>query len=123
MTGYRGHKVLNLIDSAAYTTTQTSADKRADGYRGVRVFLDVTSNTSGELTMKIQGKTPQGDYIDLLEDAQVTTATNSELILYPGIAVTANVSASTVLTRIWRVVVTAADSGAATYSVKAELLP
>lgn len=105
----------------------TSPDYTNAGYRGVKVYFDVTADpASASLTLTIQGKDPtSGDYHTLLASAAVTGTTTGPNVyqLFPGAPATNNVSANTQLPRIWRVIVVGADTDSMTYSISADLLP
>lgn len=106
-----------ILASASRTTTQTSGDFTNDHCRGVKVIVDITSAGTGSITPKIQGKSASGVYYDLLTSAALTSAATTVLTVYPGATASANVSASDVLPRTWRVVVTANNANAMTYTV------
>lgn len=113
-----------ILASAAQTLTQTSPDYPNGYFRGVKVVLDMTVVGTGSVTVTIQGKDKtSGKYYTLLAGAAVITNVTNVYTVYPGIAVTTNVSANDVLPDIWRVVVTANNANSATYSVGASLLP
>lgn len=107
-----------LFASAAVTTTQNSQDMANDTYSGVHVVIDVTVFGAGTLTPKIQGKDPtSGKYYDILTGAAINATGTTVLKIFPGMAVSANVSASESLPRTWRVVLTKSDASSWTYSV------
>jgi hypothetical protein len=108
-----------LLPSLARTTSPTIADRTNDHCKGVVVCVSVTSAGTGSITAKIQGKSATGLYYDILSSAAITTNSTNTLTVYPGITATSNVSASDVLPRTWRVVVTANNSNSVTYSVDA----
>ncbi len=111
---------ISLVPSAAYTTTQTSADQTNQRCRGVVVVLDMTAVGTGSVTLTIQGKDPvSGKYYTLLAGAAVTTNSTNVYRVYPGLAAAANATANDVLPKTWRVVVTANNANSATYSVGA----
>lgn len=116
-----------VFASAAQTTTQTQPDQDnavLGGYQGIAVVLDVTVPGTGSVTLSIQGKDPaSGKYYTLLAGAAVTTATTNLYTVHPLVANVANVSASALLPRKFRVLVTANNANAMTYSVGATLLP
>lgn len=112
-----------IFASAAHTTTQTSADQTNYNARGVVVVLDMTVVGTGSVTLEIDGKDPvSGKYYAILTGATVTSNSTNVYTVYPSNTVTANVSASTVLPRTWRVKVTANNANSATYSVGAMLV-
>ncbi len=114
---------ITLLASAARTTTQTVADQTNYNARGIVVVLDMTVVGTGSVTLEIDAKDPvSGKYYAVLTGAAVTTNSTNVYTVYPGNTVTANVSASTVLPRTWRVKVTANNANSATYSVGAMLI-
>ena len=114
---------ITLLASAARTTTQTVADQTNYNARGIIVVLDMTVVGTGSVTLEIDAKDPvSGKYYAVLTGAAVTTNSTNVYTVYPGNTVTANVSASTVLPRTWRVKVTANNANSATYSVGAMLI-
>lgn len=105
------------------TTTQTGADQVNAGGRGVRVILDMTAPGTGSVTLSIQGKDPaSGKYYNLLTGAAVTTVSTNVYDLYPGIAAVANQAVGLTLPRIWRIVVTANNANATSYTVGGTVL-
>lgn len=97
----------------------SSVYENASG-RGVRLFLKVTavSGTSPTLDVKIQGKDPaSGDYFDISGASfaqQTGTGSVLSLIVYPGVAETANESVSDFVARTWKVVSTVGGSNTPT---------
>lgn len=111
---------LNFIplDLQARTETLASPDQDNTRWRGVRLYLGITAaaGTSPTLDVKVQTKDPAtGAYIDLAGGAfaQKTGTGEADLVIYPGVAETANVSVSDILARIWRVLATIAGTTAA----------
>jgi len=114
---------ITVLASAARTTTQTQADQTNYNHRGIMAVLDMTTVGTGSVTLEIDAKDPvSGKYIALLTGAAVVSNSTNIYTVYPGNTVTANVSASTVLPRTWRIKVTANNANSATYSVGAMLL-
>ncbi len=112
-----------LMPSAAYTTTQTSADQTNPNARGVVVVLDMTIVGTGSVTLTIKGKDPvSGKYYTILAGVAVTTNSTNIYRVYPGLTAAANATASDVMPRTWQVVVTANNANSATYSVGAMLI-
>lgn len=107
---------VTVFASAARTATANSnAETTPDGYKGVVLVLDITaaSGTSPTLDVKIQRYDHAGaKWVDLVGGAfaQKTTTGTSDLTIYPGIAETANVSVSDVLSETWRAVATIAGT-------------
>ena len=111
------------ITATGVTTTQTGADQTNYNGRGVIVVLDMTNVGTGSVTIAIQGKdSVSGKYYTLLTGAAVATNSTNVYTVYPGVTVAANVSASAPLPRTWRVVVTANNANATTYTVGASVL-
>jgi hypothetical protein len=115
---------VTVLASLARTTTQTQADQANVGGRGIVVVLDMTAVGTGSVTLTIQGKDPaSGKYYTLLAGAAVTTNSTNVYRVYPGLTAAANATASDVLPRTWRVLVTANNANSAVYSVGAVVLP
>ena len=124
MTMMPAKRRITILPSASRTTTQTTGDRSHPYHRGVRVTLITTTIGSGNITLTIQAKDPTaGTYSTLLAGAAVSTDTTNTYTVFPGSAVSANVSANNYLPRVWRVLVTANNANAAVYTVYADLLP
>ena len=107
-----------LAIPAGATTTQTSPDLTNNDARGVTVFVSSTVIGTGSITVTIQGKDrASGLYYTLLAGAAIITNTVNRYTVYPGGTVAANVSASDSLPELWRILVTANNANAATYTV------
>jgi hypothetical protein len=112
-----------LITAAGVTTTQTGTDQVNYGGRGVVVVFDMTVVGTGSVTLSIQGKdVASGKYYTILAGVAVVTNITSVYTIYPGAAVTANVSSNSPLPRTWRVLATANNANAATYTVGASVI-
>lgn len=103
-----------VFSSAARTATANSSPltvPEGNGIKGVWLVLDVTaaSGTSPTLDVSIQRYDPVSEQFVNVTGAsfaqQTATGTN-ELVIYPGVGETANVSVSDVLTSVWRAVAT-----------------
>ena len=122
-------KQITIAPSAARAATAslTSSTYTNPGYKGIKVYLDVTLDpASASITLTLQGKDPlSGDWHTLLASAAVTSVTTGPNVytIFPGAPVTSNVSANTFLPRVWRVIVVGADTDSMTYSISADLLP
>lgn len=114
---------ISLVASAAYTTTQTTADQTNYTARGVIVVLDMTNVGAGpSVTLEIDGKDPvSGKYYAILTGAAVTTVSTNIYRVYPGLTASANATANDVLPHTWRVKVVANNANSGTYSVGAIL--
>lgn len=106
-----------------------STAQASGGARGIRLYLDITAETgTATLDVKLQGRDSagSGDWFDVpgATFAQKSATGSDDLVIYPGIAETANESVSDVLPSWWRVVGTVGASTAdtLTFSVGADLL-
>lgn len=107
-----------LITAAGVTTAQSSGDQTNHNGRGVVVVLDMTTVGTGSVTLIIEGKdTTSGKYYTLLSGVAVATNVTNTYTVYPGITATANVSASNILPRVWRVRVSVNNANPTTYTV------
>lgn len=112
-----------LITATGATTTQTGADQTNFNGRGLKVVLDMTTVGTGSVTLTIQGKdATSGKYYTLLAGAAVVTISTNVYEVYPGVAVAANVSANATLPRTWRVIATANNANATTYTIGASVI-
>lgn len=100
-----------LASGAQVVGTVASGDQVNNNGRGLVVMINITNINGGTYTVTIQGKDPvSGGYYTLLVSAALAANALTTLTVYPGVAVTANVSASAPLPRIWRVSVTVATA-------------
>lgn len=119
------HQV-EVFASAQRTASANSADQISNGARGVHLVLDITAHVSGTLDVKLQRKDPaSGKYVDIpgASFPQQSGTGTVELTVYPGIAETANVSVSDVLSEVWRAVATLATSPDMTFSLAGSYIP
>ena len=89
--------------------------------KGVRVFLDITAETgTATLDVKLQSLDPvSATYFDIPGaslDQKSATSGDDTLILYPGIAETANESVSDVLPLNWRAVATVGTGASSSFT-------
>lgn len=90
--------------SAAAAGTTNSSDQTNYNGRGVQIVVDITAATAMTLTVNIQGKdAASGKYYTILASAAFAATGTNQLTVYPGAAVTANVSINQPLPRVWRV--------------------
>lgn len=115
----------DMLASAARTTTQTSVDLDSFGCRGILIALDMTNATAlPSVSLSIKGKDKtSGKYYALLAGAAVTTVSTNAYVVYPGVAVSANVAVSNVIPDTFQIVVTANNANSGTYSVGYSLVP
>ena len=128
--GTNFNKELILFASAALTDTgspHSSADFDNDAWPGVLLSLDITAASgTPTLDIKLQSKDPaSGKYNDIpgAAFAQKTTTGQDTLVLYPGVAETANASVSDVLSPVFKAVATIAGTTPSfTFSLGASLI-
>lgn len=118
----RGTIAAALLASASRTTTQTGADITNYNHRGIKVIVDMTVVGTGSVTVAIQGKSAVGTYYPILTGAAVTTNVTNVYTVFPGATAAANSVANDALPRTFRIVITANNANAATYSVDYELI-
>jgi len=108
--------------AVANTSVIASNDQANGSWRGAMFAVAVSNFVSGTVTVTVQAKDPvSGNYVTLLASAALAANGTTLLTIYPGIAVSANVSANTVLPATWRVTLTGASSPSMTVSVSATL--
>jgi hypothetical protein len=127
---YREHQFIPILPLADYSTNPTAGTEYPEffsalGYRGVRLYVDIDAvGASTSLTYTLYPwdpvKAQRGTL--LLASAAKTGAGAFEMTVYPGIGVTANVSASNVLSGFWALGIAGTADGA-DYIVTAELIP
>ena len=112
-----------LLASASRTATQTQADQDNSYRKGIRVVADITTAGTGSITVDIQAKdAASGKWVSILASAALTTNQTKTLLVFPGAAASANASVNDRLPKTWRIVVTANNANAMTYSVGYQLL-
>jgi hypothetical protein len=111
-----------LITAIGATAGAASLDQINSGGSGVKVVLNTTAIGTGSVTVSIQGKdVASGAYYNLLVGAPVTTNGTTVYEVHPGLTAVANSVANTALPYTWRVVVTANNANAASYTVGASV--
>lgn len=120
------NKYITVFASAERDADENGADLTNKSHRGVAVVVDITAESGTHaLVVKIQGKCElSGKYYDILASASLTDTGTTVLRVYPGIAASANVAASDLLPRTWRVALdhTKTASSTMTLSVSACLI-
>ncbi len=107
-----------LLASASRTATVYTDGQHNLRARGVIVSINVSVAGTGSITTAIERFEPStGTWVAMLTSAAITTAVRTELTIYPGFTPAANVTASAVLPRLWRVSVTHGNANAISYSV------
>lgn len=96
----------NLVTLTAASAGVNSAVQINNFYRGVQIGIDVTAitGTSPTLTVTLEGVDPvNGSTFTVLASAALSSTGYTTLTVFPGIAVTSNVSANTVLPFNWKI--------------------
>lgn len=121
----RRNAEVTVFPSAARTASENSPDEINEYGRGVRLHLDITdvAGTLPTLNVKVQAKDPISNvYFDIggAGFPEKTATGSDDLVIYPGVAETANEAVSDVLPRTWRAVATIGGSSVSfTFSLAA----
>lgn len=102
----RNYSTAALITLAAQGAgTLVSADQDNPGGRGVQLVVDITAQTgTPTTTVTIEGKDPvSGKYYTLLVSTALAAVATTLMTVYPGTVVVANLAASYMMPRTWRV--------------------
>ena len=114
----RANLAVTAIASAAFTTTQTTADQLNVNGHALHVILDVTVVGTGSVTLAINAKDPaSGKYYPLLTGVAVVANSTNVYRVGPALTAVANAVANDWVPRLFQIVVTANNANAATYSV------
>lgn len=95
-----------IVASTTFSANGNSGNQINYNARGVKVYLATGAFGTGAtaITVTIQGLDPfTNTFYNILTSASLSASSFTVLTVYPGIAVTANVSASDILPRRWRV--------------------
>lgn len=95
-----------LVTLAASGVSGNSADQVNINKDGVLLVVDITAlgGTVPTLTVIVEAKdAASGKYVALLTSAALAAVATTKLVVYPGVAAAANLSASDCLPRDWRV--------------------
>ena len=113
---------LTPITLAAISASGNGVDQTNQNSRGITVGINVTAVT-GSIVVTIQGKDPaSGTYYTLLASAAIAAPAFSTLTLYPGDAVTTNISANGNLPSQFRIAYTIV-TGPVTCTISPVMLP
>lgn len=113
----------NVLNVVAQTVTSTSPDFKNEWGRGAKVYINMSAAGTGSVTFTIQGKdSTSGTYYTILASPAVVANGFSVLTVYPGAPVTANVSVNDLLPYTWRILATANNANAASYSVGMDII-
>lgn len=110
--------------SAARTATPTPFDGTNYNGRGLHLVIDCTAITSSpSVVFTIQGKDAlSGKFYTILASAAIVGTGTTVLRVYPGLTVAANLVASDITPRSWRVIATHGNADSITYSVGYSLI-
>jgi hypothetical protein len=113
----------NVLGVVGATTTQTSSDYSNEWARGAKIYINMSSAGTGSVAVTLQGKDQSsGQYYTILASPNIVANGFSVLSVYPGAAVTANVSANDVMPLKFRVLVTANNANPTSYTVGVDLV-
>lgn len=113
---------ITVLPSELRTVTYTTEPLTNYEYRGIRLFLNITTAASGTLDIKLQELVifaGSATWLDITGAAfaQKSGTGADDLVIYPGITATANRRVNDVLPKTWRVVSTLASTPSFTYSL------
>lgn len=114
-----------VVFASAVRAASANADDDINSMgRGVEVVIDMTAVPGVDtVTFTIEGKDPaSGKYYTLLASAAIVAVSTVVLRVYPGLTAAANLVASDVVPRTWRVKATHSAASNFTYSVGAHLV-
>ena len=113
-----------LLPSVSRTTTQTSADQLSGGATAIVVTVDMTVVGTASITFSLDGKDLiSGKYFNILTGAAIVTNSTNVYKIGKGLTAAANAVANDELPSTFRIVITANNANAGTYSVGYQLLP
>lgn len=95
-----------LVALTAASAGGNSSDVTNPTSKGVKLVIDITAitGTGPSLTVTLQGKDPtSGKYYTVLASAALSAVATTVLTVYPGLTAAANVTASDVVPRTFRV--------------------
>lgn len=119
----RNNHEVTVLASASRAVDTNSADQINYNARGIIVDFDMTVKGSTSVTVTIKAKDSlSGVYTTLLASAAIVATGHTQMIVYPGITVAANLDASAPVPRIWRVEITRAGGASDTYSVSNQFI-
>lgn len=112
---------LAILASAVRAASANGQDYTNRNARGLHLVIDMTVVPGGDtVTFTIEGKDPvSGKYYTILASAAIVAVSTVVLRVYPGLTAAANLTASDVLPRTWRVRRTHSAGTNFTYSVGA----
>ena len=114
-----------IYASAARTATPTAVNVASKGRQRLHLVIDVTAvAATPSVVATIDGyDSLSGKYYNLLTATAITATGTTVLKIGPGLAASANSSATDFLPGTWRLTMTHADADSITYSVAAHMAP
>jgi hypothetical protein len=104
------NKTLMAMTLSNVTATTNGGDLENLSSRGAHIVIKITGLTGTSATFTVQGKDAlSGDYYTILASAALTGTGTTVLRIYPGLTASANLVASDVIPRFFRVIMTAAS--------------
>jgi hypothetical protein len=121
---WRNNNDITVAASLARTATGNSGDLTNYNARGLHLYVDVTAaSATPSVVFTIQGKDAvSGAYYTILASAAVTGVSSNIYKVYPGLTAAANLVASDILPRTYRILWTHSDADSITYSIGASLI-
>lgn len=112
-----------LIVGVGATGSVNSPDQTNPYGRGLKVCINMALIGTGSVTVTVQGKDPTSQtYYPILASAAIVANGFSVLTVYPALTAAANVTASDVMPRQWRISATANNANPTNYTVSATVL-
>lgn len=120
----RGNVDVTVFASAARTATPTPFDGVNYNGKGLHLVIDCTAiAASPSVVFTLQGLDAiSGKFYTILASAAIVGTGTTVLRVYPGLTVAANLVASDILPRNYRVIATHGDADSITYTVGASLI-
>lgn len=112
-------RVVTAYETRARTATPTSYSIYTRGAVGVIIYISATAAAATpSVVATVDGYDPvSATWYNILTATAITGITTKRLVIAPGVTVTANLTAATVLPDTIRIVMTHADADSITYSV------
>jgi hypothetical protein len=116
------NRIGSYLPSAARTTHPTATVLTNTQYKGVKVYIDVTAFSGTSITFTLADSATGTTYTTVLASAALAATGQVVLTVYPGLTETANIDASAVLGRKWKITTTGTITSV-TYEVTYVMLP
>lgn len=96
-------EVLFNLTAQTATSGTTTPPKKNLVNRGVRVGVNISGVTGGNLTVTVFGRDPSGSTYTLLQSAALSATAFTELLVYPGCTAASNTVANAPIPPTWGV--------------------